>query len=140
MYDIISYDASSALDAYGHLAVATSTGGITNKNVGRIGDTPSMGSGFWCSKWTSKPTFLQRCVGKSSRRQGVAVSGTGVGDYYIRNAAAYNLESRMRLKGHSVSRAADDVLGELNEQSPETGGFIAIDADGTCEDDKSHGD
>lgn len=99
-----------------------------------------MGSGFWCSKWIYKPTFLQRFWGKSSRSRGVAVSGTGVGDYYIRNAAAYNLESRMRLKGHSVTRAAADVLEELNEQSPETGGFIAIDADGTCEDDKSHGD
>ena len=78
-----------ALDSYGCIAVVTSTGGKTNKLVGRIGDTPSMGSGFWADEWTNKKKqgrlarFLQRLFGlnpSGTYTRAVGVSGTGDGD------------------------------------------------------------
>lgn len=76
-----------ALDCEGCITVVTSTGGKTNKLVGRIGDTPSMGSGFWAEEWTVKTNFwrrlcdlvLFRSIQRTSRRA-VGVSGTGDGD------------------------------------------------------------
>lgn len=74
-----------ALDIHGHIACCTSTGGKTNKLVGRIGDTPSMGSGFWAETWTEPRRGLWakflRLMGKgASKSRAVGVSGTGDGD------------------------------------------------------------
>jgi hypothetical protein len=74
-----------ALDVNGHIACCTSTGGKTNKLVGRVGDTPSMGSGFWAETWTEPKrglwARLLRAVGKEmSTERTVGVSGTGDGD------------------------------------------------------------
>lgn len=106
------------LDKWGNLAVATSTGGLTNKFPGRIGDTPTLGAGFWAESWRERGEVganlnvsLLGSVGKSlwgerasrksgemsvsqdsgdhrSRRRAVAVSGTGNGDSFLRVAAA----------------------------------------------------
>ena len=123
-----------ALDANGMLAVATSTGGKTNKNVGRIGDTPSMGSGFWSSSWPVEPSFLER-IGlrffSTPKSQGVAISGTGDGDYYIRNAATYDVASRMMYLKEPVAKAAERVMQFLKTQKG-AGGMIAVDELGNC--------
>jgi len=100
-----------ALDQAGNLAAATSTGGMTNKKWGRIGDSPIIGAGTYAGT---------RC----------AVSGTGWGEYYIRNVVAYDICARMKYTGVSLADAANDVIGELQAQQPETGGVIAMDADG----------
>jgi beta-aspartyl-peptidase (threonine type) len=74
-----------ALDARGCIAVVTSTGGRTNKAVGRIGDTPLMGAGFWADEWPAT-SWLGRAWARIRRRArkwktiAVGVSGTGDGD------------------------------------------------------------
>ena len=71
-----------ALDCCGCIASVTSTGGRTNKMVGRIGDTPQMGSGFWAEEWKEKRIFkkiLNKLLGQPQRRA-IGVSGTGDGD------------------------------------------------------------
>lgn len=71
-----------ALDVRGCIASVTSTGGRTNKLVGRIGDTPQMGSGFWAEEWKEKQWFrkmLNRVHGRTSKKA-VGISGTGDGD------------------------------------------------------------
>jgi beta-aspartyl-peptidase (threonine type) len=67
-----------ALDANGCIAVLTSTGGKTNKLVGRIGDTPHMGAGFWAGEWIAKRRWLH--FWKPKQRRAVGISGTGDGD------------------------------------------------------------
>lgn len=72
-----------ALDVRGCIATVTSTGGRTNKLVGRIGDTPVMGSGFWAEEWTRKGGLLKRTWDRLSGKptqSGVGISGTGDGD------------------------------------------------------------
>ena len=74
-----------ALDVSGHIACCTSTGGKTNKLVGRVGDTPSMGSGFWAESWTERRHGfwgkMLRSVGRNkTKSRAVGVSGTGDGD------------------------------------------------------------
>jgi beta-aspartyl-peptidase (threonine type) len=72
-----------ALDCRGCIASVTSTGGGTNKMVGRIGDTAQMGSGFWAQEWKEKPRFFQKVLNKLlGRRQtrAIGVSATGTGD------------------------------------------------------------
>lgn len=75
-----------ALDKNGCIAVVTSTGGKTNKLVGRIGDTPSMGSGFWAEEWTAEDGFWNKCQKalfsrtRAQKLRAVGVSGTGDGD------------------------------------------------------------
>ena len=74
-----------ALDIHGCIAALTSTGGRTNKLVGRIGDTPHMGSGFWAEEWKAKSGSLRRFWNKvtgrhTTRTRAVGVSGTGDGD------------------------------------------------------------
>src|SRR5690606_5420624 len=83
-----------ALDAQGHLAAGTSTGGMTNKRYGRVGDAPIIGAGTWADA---------RC----------AVSGTGWGEFYIRTAAAHEICARVRLSGDSVSRAGEAVINRV---------------------------
>jgi beta-aspartyl-peptidase (threonine type) len=76
-----------ALDCEGCIAVVTSTGGKTNKLVGRIGDTPSMGSGFWAEEWKVKRSIFSRICHRILRKEhlkhsmrAVGTSGTGDGD------------------------------------------------------------
>jgi L-asparaginase / beta-aspartyl-peptidase len=85
-----------ALDQHGHLAAATSTGGYTNKPVGRVGDSPLIGSGTYA-------------------RDGVcAVSGTGQGEYFIRHVLAHDIASRMTHAGENVQQAAGHkIMGRV---------------------------
>jgi beta-aspartyl-peptidase (threonine type) len=101
-----------ALDRTGRLAAGTSTGGMTNKKWGRIGDSPVIGAGTYANA---------RC----------AVSGTGWGEYYIRNAVAYDICARVEYAGVSIDAAASAViLTKLPQQEKDTGGVIAIDREG----------
>lgn len=101
-----------ALDRSGRLAAGTSTGGMTNKKWGRIGDSPLIGAGTYANL---------RC----------AVSGTGWGEYYIRNVVAHDICARMEHAGVPLAIAAADVIErKLPQQAENTGGVIALDVDG----------
>jgi beta-aspartyl-peptidase (threonine type) len=100
-----------ALDQTGSLAAGTSTGGMTNKKWGRIGDSPIIAAGTYAGA---------NC----------AVSGTGWGEFYIRNVVAYDICARMKYTGASLAEAARTVIDELERQEPETGGVIAMDGAG----------
>lgn len=101
-----------ALDAQGKLAAGTSTGGMTNKRYGRVGDSPIIGAGTWADA---------RC----------AVSGTGWGEFYIRAAAAHEICARVRLAGQPLARAADGVINRDVPAAGGDGGAIALGADGS---------
>ena len=96
----------------GRLAAATSTGGMTNKRWGRVGDAPIIGAGTWADA---------HC----------AVSGTGWGEFYIRTAAARSICARVAWKGESVADAARAVIMEDVPKLGGEGGAIALDGDGT---------
>jgi L-asparaginase / beta-aspartyl-peptidase len=101
-----------ALARDGTIAAGTSTGGMTNKRWGRIGDAPIIGAGTYAD---------DRC----------GVSTTGWGEYFIRNVVAYDICARMRYKGISLQQAAHEVIWErLEAQQPETGGIVSLDAQG----------
>ncbi|HET6435484.1 MAG TPA: isoaspartyl peptidase/L-asparaginase [Xanthomonadaceae bacterium] len=100
-----------ALDAQGHIAAATSTGGMTNKRWGRIGDSPVIGAGTWAD---------ERC----------GVSGTGWGEYYIRNAVAHDICARVAYRGDSLAAAAEEVVNRIVPEAGGDGGAIALDRDG----------
>ncbi|MBP3984632.1 isoaspartyl peptidase/L-asparaginase [Pseudoxanthomonas helianthi] len=100
-----------ALDMHGHLAAATSTGGMTNKKWGRVGDSPLIGCGTWADA---------HC----------AVSGTGWGEFFIRNAVAHDIAARIAYGGASLQEAADAVILRVVPESGGDGGAIAIDAQG----------
>jgi beta-aspartyl-peptidase (threonine type) len=100
-----------ALDAAGRLAAGTSTGGMTNKRYGRVGDAPIIGAGTWADA---------RC----------AVSATGWGEFYIRTAAAHEICARVRLSGDAIEKAADDVVNGLIPAAGGNGGAIVLGADG----------
>jgi beta-aspartyl-peptidase (threonine type) len=95
-----------ALDITNHVAAATSTGGLTGKRWGRIGDSPVVGAGTYADD------------------RACAVSSTGAGEYYIRIGVAHEICARVRLKGESLQAAADAVVAELSEMGG-TGGVIA---------------
>ncbi len=100
-----------ACDAFGNLASATSTGGMTNKKFGRIGDTPIIGAGNYAENATC------------------AVSCTGHGEFFMRGVTAFDVAARMKYKGLSLqdaARAAIDYLAEIGGE----GGLIAVDAAG----------
>ena len=99
-----------ALDQHGRLAAATSTGGIYGKREGRVGDTPLIGSGTWAD-------------GR------VAVSCTGLGEAFIRTAAAHEVAARVRLGGQPLAQAADGVIAAI-EAAGGDGGLICVDASG----------
>jgi beta-aspartyl-peptidase (threonine type) len=101
-----------ALDAKGNLAGGTSTGGMTNKRYGRVGDSPLIGAGTWADA---------RC----------AVSGTGWGEFYIRAAAAHEICARVRLAGDPLAKAADGVINRDIPKAGGDGGAIALGADGS---------
>ena len=100
-----------ALDRKGHLAAATSTGGMTLKKYGRIGDAPIIGAGTWAD---------DRC----------AVSATGWGEYFIRLNVAHDICARMRYAGDSLAKAADTVIMERVPALGGNGGVIALDSSG----------
>ena len=101
-----------ALDHDGHLAAGTSTGGMTNKRFGRVGDSPIIGAG----------TYAEDAA--------CAVSATGHGEFFIRHVVAYDIAARMKYKGQTVREAANAVVrGVLNRDAGE-GGVIALDAKG----------
>lgn len=101
-----------ALDKQGNLAAATSTGGVTNKKYGRVGDTAIIGAGTY------------------AENNNVAVSTTGMGEYFIRKTVAVDVAARMRYLREDVHTASESVIqGELKQMGGE-GGLIAIDATG----------
>lgn len=121
-----------ALDIRGCIAAVTSTGGRTNKLVGRVGDTPVMGCGFWAEEWERDGGFVKRTWDRlkgKSKYQGVGVSGTGDGDYYIRRAAASNIARRMQYLDESLDEATQNVIDDLFKEGG-IGGVIALDRDG----------
>jgi beta-aspartyl-peptidase (threonine type) len=100
-----------ALDQQGHIAAGTSTGGMTNKKFGRVGDSPIIGAGTWAD---------DNC----------GVSGTGWGEFYIRAAVAHDICARVAYRGDSLAKAAEDVVnGEVVKMGGD-GGAIALDKDG----------
>ncbi|HSP89180.1 MAG TPA: isoaspartyl peptidase/L-asparaginase [Ignavibacteriaceae bacterium] len=99
-----------ALDLNGNLAAGTSTGGLTNKMVGRIGDSPLINAGTYANNKTC------------------AVSGTGTGEEFIRHTVAYNVSALMEYKGMTLKQAADEVIFKMLKKND--GGIIAVDRDG----------
>ncbi|TFL04550.1 asparaginase [Pterulicium gracile] len=122
-----------ALDERGAIAAVTSTGGLTNKLVGRIGDTPVMGSGFWAEEWVPEETvygkLLQWIIPRGTRAMGI--SGTGDGDYYIRLNTASTIIHRMKFLGESLKSATNFALKELTGAKA-TGGVIGLDGEGNA--------
>jgi len=120
-----------ALDIRGCIAVLTSTGGRTNKLVGRIGDTPLMGAGFWAEEWQVKGWLREtwdRLVGRS-RKTAVGVSGTGDGDYFIRLSTASSIARRVQHLGEPLQKAAETAIQDLFRDGG-MGGVIALDGKG----------
>lgn len=101
-----------ALDAHGNLAAATSTGGMTNKRPGRVGDAPLIGAGTYADNRTA------------------AISCTGTGEMFIRIAAAHDICARMAYGGLSLDAAAQQVVMEVLPAIGGRGGLIAVDAQG----------
>ncbi|WP_420998312.1 isoaspartyl peptidase/L-asparaginase family protein [Cupriavidus sp. 30B13] len=100
-----------ACDAQGRLAAATSTGGVTNKQVGRVGDTPIVGAGCYADDVA-------------------AVSTTGTGEMFIRAVAAYDVAAQMRYAGLPLEEAARRVVMEKLPAIDGRGGLIAVDRAG----------
>lgn len=103
-----------ATDQFGNVAAATSTGGLTNKRYGRLGDSAVIGAGNYASNHTC------------------AVSCTGYGEYFIRAVVGYDVAALMEYKGLSLHDACKVVLDKLTSIGGE-GGFIAADAQGNLE-------
>lgn len=101
-----------ALDKNGNLAAGTSTGGMTNKKWGRIGDTPIIGAGTYANNNTC------------------GVSSTGWGEFFIRNVVAYDISALMEYKGLSLEKAAKEVIQKKLTKLGGDGGIVAMDKDG----------
>lgn len=101
-----------ALDRHGHLAAATSTGGMTNKQPGRIGDSPVVGAGLYANDATC------------------AVSATGTGEHFLRACAAHDVHARMQYAGLDVDTAVAASLEQAVAPLGGRGGLIAIGRDG----------
>ncbi|MCA1799445.1 MAG: isoaspartyl peptidase/L-asparaginase [Xanthomonadaceae bacterium] len=101
-----------ALDRSGNLAAATSTGGMTNKRWGRVGDVPVIGAGTYADNASA------------------AVSATGHGEYFIRSVVAHEIAARMRLAGRTLEQAAHEVVMEVLVERGGSGGVIAVDRHG----------
>ncbi|MFC0360255.1 isoaspartyl peptidase/L-asparaginase family protein [Kytococcus schroeteri] len=97
-----------ARDASGHVAAATSTGGITAQLPGRVGDTPLAGCGTWADDAT------------------VAVSCTGTGELFVRGAVAHEVHSRLRWAGQALPDAVREALDELVGARGGDGGLVAV--------------
>ena len=100
-----------AVDVDGHVAVATSTGGLTAKRWGRVGDSPLIGAGTYADD------------------RSAAVSATGSGEYFVRAVAAHQLAERVRLGGQPLQQALDAVLADIANLGGK-GGLIAVAPDG----------
>jgi isoaspartyl peptidase/L-asparaginase-like protein (Ntn-hydrolase superfamily) len=100
-----------ALDVHGHLAAATSTGGMTNAVPGRVGDSPIIGAGTWASDET------------------IALSATGSGEFFIRAAFAHEVHSRVAWRGSELGQAARDAL-DIVARLGGHGGCVAVDRAG----------
>ncbi|KAF5385989.1 hypothetical protein D9615_002417 [Tricholomella constricta] len=123
-----------ALDVRGCIAALTSTGGRTNKLVGRIGDTPSMGSGFWAEDWgKSERSWVQKVLSKVFKKKrytrAVGVSGTGDGDYFIRLTTAATIARRVQYLHEPLEKAAQTAVDDLLVNGG-IGGVIALDDQG----------
>jgi isoaspartyl peptidase/L-asparaginase-like protein (Ntn-hydrolase superfamily)/ketosteroid isomerase-like protein len=99
-----------ALDAHGNLAAGTSTGGTAKKLPGRVGDSPIVGAGTYAAN------------------DSCAVSGTGIGEEYIRHSVAYDIAAQMRYAGQSLSAAVDKNMRQTLQ--PGVGGLIAVSRSG----------
>lgn len=102
-----------ALDSFGNLAAATSTGGMTNKKYGRVGDSPMIGAGNYANNNTC------------------AVSCTGSGEFFIRGVVAYDVSCLIEYKGYSLQQAAQEVIMNRVLKIGGDGGLVAVDAQGT---------
>ena len=102
-----------ARDGQGKLAAGTSTGGMTNKRYGRVGDSPVIGAGTWAD---------DKC----------AISGTGWGEFYIRTAAAHTICARMTYLGETAEQAGKAVINDLIPSLGGDGGAIILSADGSA--------
>jgi beta-aspartyl-peptidase (threonine type) len=100
-----------AVDVDGNVAAATSTGGLTAKRFGRVGDSPLIGAGTYADD------------------RSAAVSATGSGEYFIRAVAAHQIAERVRLSGQSLQEALDAVLADIGSLGGR-GGLIAVSPDG----------
>ncbi len=101
-----------ALDKNGNLAAATSTGGMTGKRAGRLGDSPIIGAGTYANNASC------------------AVSATGHGEYFIRHVVAYDISVRMLYLGNSLEEASRDVVEKKLKDLGVNGGVIAVDLHG----------
>lgn len=101
-----------AVDADGNVAAATSTGGMTNKTWGRIGDSPLIGAGTYANNRTC------------------AISCTGHGEYFIRGVVAYDVSCMMEYGGKDLEQAANKVIHEKLKRAGGQGGLIAVDSSG----------
>lgn len=104
---------AAALDAAGHLAAGTSTGGYTNKMVGRVGDSPIIGAGTWAHDATC------------------AISATGKGEFFIRKVLAHEIHARMRWGGQSLQVASHAMIHEELHGWAAGAGLVAVGRDGT---------
>lgn len=102
-----------ALDLHGNLAAATSTGGLTNKRYGRIGDSSVIGAGTYANNSTC------------------AISCTGYGEYFLRGVVAYDISCLMEYAGMSLQEAAEKVILEKQVKLGGEGGIIGVDAKGS---------
>lgn len=102
-----------ALDEYGNLAAATSTGGMSGKKWGRVGDVPIIGAGTYANNSTA------------------AISGTGHGEYWIRRVVAYDICALMEYRGISLQDASEEVIfKKIDPMGGSGGGIIAVDKNG----------
>lgn len=101
-----------ALDKYGNIAAGTSTGGMTNKRWGRIGDAPIIGSGTYANNLTC------------------GVSSTGWGEYFIRSQVAYDVSAQMEYQQKTLKEATTDVIQNKLTKLGGTGGVVALDKNG----------
>jgi beta-aspartyl-peptidase (threonine type) len=101
-----------ALDRQGNLAAATSTGGTTNKRVGRVGDTPIIGAGTYANN------------------RGCAISATGIGEYFIRFTVAKDICARIEYQGVAAQTAADHVVQGVLTPAGGNGGVVGLDREG----------
>jgi len=101
-----------ALDQHGNLAAGTSTGGLSNKRFGRIGDSPIIGAGTYANN------------------QSCAISSTGIGEYWIRYTVAHDICARVQYRGMPIQAAADAVVQDELKPVGGEGGVIGLDAHG----------
>jgi L-asparaginase / beta-aspartyl-peptidase len=104
-----------ALDIHGNLAAGTSTGGMTNKKHGRVGDTPLIGSGTYANNNTC------------------AISCTGHGEFFIRSVVAYDISCLIEYKGLTLKEACEVVVMDKLVKIGGEGGLVALDANGNIE-------